>query len=52
MSREFVAASAAQLKGLCEKKLDDLDLVAILIHAVCLGPQVPVVALGIESSGK
>src|SRR5487761_73361 len=31
VSRQFVAASAAQLKKLCEKKLDDLDLVAILI---------------------
>jgi putative transposase len=28
VSREFVAASAAQLKKLCEKKLDGLDLVA------------------------
>jgi putative transposase len=52
VSREFVAASAAQLKRLCEKKLDDLDLVAILMDGIHLGPQVLVVALGIESSGK
>lgn len=51
VSREFVAASAAQLKQLCEKKLGDLDLVALLIDGVHLGKQVLVVALGIESSG-
>jgi putative transposase len=52
VSREFVQASAAQLKKLCEKKLDDLDLVAILIDGIHLGKQVLVVALGIESSGN
>src|SRR6266849_9267340 len=50
VSREFVAASAAQLQELCEKKLNGLDLVAILIDGIHLGPQVLVVALGIESS--
>jgi putative transposase len=52
VSRQFVAASAAQLKTLCEKKLDGLDLVAILIDGIHLGQQVLVVALGIETSGK
>ena len=52
VSREFVAASAAQLQQLCEKKLGDLDLVAILIDGIHLGKQVLVVALGLESSGK
>jgi putative transposase len=52
VSREFVQASAAQLKQLCEKKLDDLDLVAILIDGIHLGKQVLVVALGIETSGR
>jgi putative transposase len=52
VSREFVAASAAQLKRLCEKKLDGLDLVAILIDGIHLGKQVLVVALGIETTGK
>ena len=51
VSRQFVAASAAQLKQLCEKKLDELDLVAILIDGIHLGKQVLVVALGIETSG-
>ena len=52
VSREFVAASAAQLKKLCERKLDGLDLVAILIDGIQLGKQVLVVALGIAASGK
>jgi len=51
VSREFVQASAAQLQELCEKKLDGLDLVAILIDEIHLGKQVLVVALGIEISG-
>jgi transposase-like protein len=52
VSREFVQASAAQLKKLCERKLDGLDLVALLIDGIHLGQQVLVVALGIETSGK
>jgi transposase-like protein len=52
VSREFVAASAAQLKKLCEKKLDELELVAILIDGIHLGKQVLIVALGIENTGK
>jgi putative transposase len=51
VSREFVQASAAQLQELCEKKLGDLDLAAILIDGIHLGKQVLVVALGIEISG-
>jgi putative transposase len=52
VSREFVVASAAQLKKLCERKLDGLDLAAILIDGIHLGQQVLVVALGIETNGE
>ena len=52
VSREFVQASAAQLQELCEKKLEGLDLVAILIDGIPLGKQVLVVALGIAISGE
>jgi len=52
VSREFVQASAAQLKTMCEKKLNKLELVAVLIDGIHLGQQVLVVALGIESSGN
>jgi transposase-like protein len=51
VSRQFVQASAAQLKTLYEKRLEELDLVAILIDGIHLGKQV-LVALGIERSGK
>ena len=52
VSREFVQASAAQLKKLCEKNLTELDLVAILVDGIHFGKQVLVVALGIDSGGK
>src|ERR1019366_9538766 len=52
ISREFVQASAAQLRRLCEKKLGELDLVAILIDGIHMGKHVLVVALGIENTGK
>src|ERR1700681_4389824 len=52
VSREFVAASAAQLKTLCERKLNELELVAVLIDGIHLGQQVLVVALGIDSGGN
>ncbi len=52
VSREFVQASAAQLQELCERKLGELDLVALLIDGIEIGKQVLVVALGIENSGE
>jgi putative transposase len=52
VSREFVQASAAQLKTLREKKLNELELVAVLIDGIHLGQQVLVVALGIDSGGN
>ncbi len=52
VSREFVQASAAQLKTLCERKLNELNLVAILIDGIHLGQQVLVVALGVATSGE
>jgi putative transposase len=52
VSREFVQASAAQLQELCERKLGELDLVALLIDGIEIGKQVLVVALGIASSGQ
>ncbi len=51
VSREFVAASAAELKELCERELRDLELVAILIDSKEVGGQTVVVALGLEISG-
>ncbi len=39
VSREFVAASAAQLQKLCELKLEELDLVATVIDGIHFGKQ-------------
>lgn len=50
--REFVEASAAQLQELCERKLDEWELVALLIDGKEVGGQMVVVALGLEISGK
>jgi putative transposase len=52
VSRQFVQASAGQLKKLYERRLEKLDLVAILIDGIHVDKQVLVVALGIETSGK
>lgn len=52
VSREFVQASAAQLQELCERKLGELELVALLVDGIEIGKQVLVVALGIASNGE
>ena len=34
VSREFVAASEAQLKGLCERRLDELEILIVYIDGI------------------
>lgn len=51
VSRQFVAASAEQLQALCERRLERLNLVAILIDGIHFGGQVQVVALGVDEGG-
>jgi putative transposase len=51
VSRQFVAASAEQLRVLCERRLEKLKLVALLIDGIHFGGQVLVVALGVDESG-
>ena len=51
MSRQFVAASSNQLRVLCERRLEDLNLVVLMIDGIHFGGQVLVVALGIASGG-
>jgi putative transposase len=51
VSRQFVAASAEQLRVLCERRLEELHLVALLIDGIHFGGQVLVVALGVDESG-
>jgi len=52
ISRQFVAASSNQLRVLCERRLEDLNLVVLMIDGIHFGGQVLVVALGIAESGE
>ena len=52
VSRQFVAASSNQLRALCERRLEDLPLVVLMIDGIHFGGQVRVVALGIAESGE
>jgi hypothetical protein len=51
-SRQFVAASSNQLRVLCERRLEDLNLVVLMIDGIHFGGQVLVVALGIAEGGE
>ena len=51
VSRQFVAASSNQLRSLCERRLEDLKLVVLMIDGIHFGGRVLVVALGIAESG-
>ena len=52
VSREFIAASAEQLRGLCERRFDDLDLLIIYVDGVQFGGHHVIVAVGVDSDGK
>jgi transposase-like protein len=52
VSRQFVAASSNQLRALCERRLEDLNLVVLMIDGIHVGGQVLVVALGIAEGGE
>ena len=52
VSRQFVAASCNQLRVLCERRLEDLNLVVLMIDGIHFGGQVLVVALGIAEGGE
>jgi len=49
---QFVAASGNQLRELCERRLEDLHLVVLMIDGIHFGGQVLVVALGIAEGGE
>jgi len=52
VSREFVAASAEQLHGLCERRFDDLDLLVLYVDGVQFGGHHAIVAVGVDSGGS
>ncbi len=51
VSRHFVRATANQLRELCERRLEKLNLVALLIDGIEFAGQTLVVALGVEENG-
>lgn len=52
VSRHFVRATAQQLQQLCERRLEGLGLVALLIDGLECAGQTLVVALGVDAEGK
>lgn len=52
VSRHFVRATASQLQQLCERRLENLHLVALLIDGIEFAGQVLVVALGVDETGE
>ena len=51
VSREFAAASAAQLKALCERCFDEVDLLIIYLDGVQFGEHHVIVAIGVDTDG-
>ena len=52
MSREFMAASEAQLKELCERRFDELEILIVYIDGIQFGEHHVIVALGVDPQGK
>src|SRR5260370_10989586 len=52
VSRQFVAASSNQLRGLCGRSPEDLNLVVLVIDGIHFGGQVLLVGLGIAEGGE
>jgi putative transposase len=51
ISREFATASAQQLKILCERRFDDLDILIVYIDGIQFGDCHVIVAIGVDSDG-
>ena len=51
VSRHFVRATTNQLRELCERRLGELKLVALLIDGIEFAGQTLIIALGVEESG-
>ena len=51
ISRQFAAASAEQLRALCERRFDEVDLLVIYIDGVQFAEHHVIVAVGVDSGG-
>ncbi len=52
VSRQWRAASAATLQGLCERPLGELDLVVLMLDGIRFGDVVLAVGLGLDAQGR
>lgn len=52
VSRHFIQATSGQLRRLCERRLEDLRLVALFIDGIEFAEQTLVVAVGVEEDGR
>jgi len=52
VSREFIAASEDELKALCERRLEEVEILIIYIDGIRFGEQHVIVALGVDPEGK
>jgi transposase-like protein len=52
ISREFIAASEQQLKELCERRFDAIDLLVVYIDGIQFGDCHVIVAIGVDSGGS
>jgi len=52
ISREFAAASERQLKTLCERRFDDVDILVVYIDGIQFGDCHVIVAIGVDSGGS
>jgi len=51
ISREFMASSEKQFKQLCERRFDEVDILAIYIDGIQFGDCHVIVALGVDCGG-
>ena len=51
VSRGFIEASAEELKQLCEKRLEDLELVVIYLDGMVFAEHHIIVAVGVDLKG-
>jgi transposase-like protein len=52
VSREFLAASEDELKALCERRLEEVEILIVYIDGIRFGEQHVIVALGVDPKGK
>ena len=52
VSREFVEASGAELKALCERRFDEKDILIVYIDGIVLGGYHVIAAVGVDIEGR